>query len=274
MLASAAVPVVWGVQGGTAPASFQLLTIGAGAEADLVVANAWPRCTSAREVGSYSWRIAAPVLAALLRCPPAEGAPPAPPTPDSGVEYLEVCGPAGTGWEGEWNPLAPPAGLAPCLELVGRLLAEGRRHPRSVLRAGLVPAPVPAAAAPQGGVVLQLASVGAEPFVLGALDPRAPDGRVRVRASVVTPAQAAHPAALPPELVALDPVVLDAGQAELAPGTTVSLPVPLPDHGPGGVAVVLVEAATPLVSPAGERYLQAVWMLPEPMAPGGAAQAR
>lgn len=273
MLASAAVPVVWGVQGGTAPATFQLLTVGAGGEARLVVANAWPHGAPDHEAGSYAWRIGASVLADLLRCAPPGGGTFSRPTPDADMEYLEVCGPGGTGWEGAWHPQSPPGVLSPCLELVGQLLADGRRHPRRVLRATLGAASAPPARA---GVVLQLASVGAEPFVLGALGPGAPEGRGRVRArvAVVTLAQAARPDALPPELVALDPVDLDAGSAELAPGATVSLPIPLPGAGPQGVVVVLVETAMALVSPAGEPYLQPVWIFPAPLALGAASQAR
>ncbi|HEU5003829.1 MAG TPA: hypothetical protein VFW71_13795 [Actinomycetota bacterium] len=260
MLVSAERPVVWGVQGGTAPASFMLLTVGAGGAARLTVASGWPRHPPFDEIGTYAWRIARDDLAELLTWRPGGGEALPAATRDSGIEYLHVWAPAEPGMpaqgvEAQWNALARPPAVEGCLRLVERLVAEGRRHPVRVLRGSL------SLLADDARVAVRLSSVGAEPFAFGGDEA---GSRRRAYGAAVSRADVARADALPPRLVGLEAAELDVGLA-LAPGEEESVALEWLDPGGGEAVAVLIEAALPLVSPSGETYLQPAWILPDPV---------
>lgn len=263
MLASAARPFVWGVQGGAAPSSFEVLTVDAEGAARLVIANAWPGHPPFDEVGSYAWRPRASDLDDLPGCVLPGDSLPAP-TRDSGVAYLEFWVGGAGAWEAEWNALARPPALEGCLQQVERLVAAGRRHPRSALRASL-------RAASADEMWLDLASVGTEAFRTGTVD--GAGTRLRIRAAVVSPQDAARPDRLPPALVACAASEHTLPEV-VAPGEAESVLVAVPGGGGGGAVAVLVEVTLPLVSLSGEAYLQPAWLLPAPFVPGDAQKQK
>jgi hypothetical protein len=260
VLASAATPFVYGRQGGSPPSSFELLTVSALGEARYVAANPWPYEPPFDEVGVYSWQLDEAELEEVAGSMEYPSPACAPPTHDSGVEYVERWR-AGKGEAVEWNPLATAPGDVSVVRMARDLIGQARRHPTSTLQASLI--------GPVGrghGRHLALTATGTSPFVLASFGDGGTDLLVRVGAIPVNDEVVVS--ALPPRLVALQPAAISLADVngEIRPGQTLTVPILVPGtwRGPGYVAALL-EGRMSLVSPSGESYLQPLFVLPKPV---------
>jgi len=260
VLSSAATPFVYGLQGGSPPSSFELLTISAVGQARYVAANPWPYRPPYDEVGVYIWHVDEAELEEVSGSFEHPSPTEASPSYDSGVEYFERWRDGKTEAI-EWNPLATALGDAPVVRKARDLLGQARHHPGCTLRARLI-GPV----GPGQGLQLALTATGTSPFFLASFSDGGAD--LLVRLSAISVSDAVAVSALPPQLVALPPEAISLAdvRGEIRAGQTLTVPIVLPDSCTrSGYVAALVEGRMSLVSPSGESYLQPLFLLPMPV---------
>jgi hypothetical protein len=266
MLATPERPFVYGRQGGSVPASFELFTVVRGGTARYVAGNPWPARPPFDEIGVYEWSMPAEVLSRLrdMATVAAAEAGGGMRSRDAGMEYASAWV-GGAEVEAEWSPVAAPAAAATLTATVRALLAQGRGHPSSVLRASL---DVPAS----GGTAISLGAGGRHGFRLawsvgGDLGMlvwlRTAVGDEIAEASSI-PARLGRLESVEPRIPPLAPG--PDGTVDLAPGRSVRLLVPWTGVAQSGTARLeaLVRVAFPLTSLAGRDYMQRGWLMPEP----------
>ncbi len=265
MLATPERPFVYGRQGGSAPPSFELLTILSDGSARYVAGNPWPAQPPFDEIGVYEWSVPPPArchlqeLAAMAGTEVGSGSR----SYDSGIEYVDAWA-AGRTYEAEWNPAAAPAATAALTGAVRALITEGRGSPASVLHARLE-------APDSGREAAVILSPGGRGFRLGCRGDANEGPQVRLRAT--GSGDLAEPSGIPARLASLEPVEPRGefspdnpdGTLDLAPGDSIRLLVPfrrLPQPGRARLEA-LVRVEFPLTSLAGEDYMQVGWLVPQ-----------